>query len=85
MPQSHLGGTTTHPQKGRQVPWRQRVRGVGGHDHLLGEGKALKSLRASRKTGNMQPREVGRLKNPPECIRVMDDERILGLKERDFR
>ena len=33
---------------------------------VLGEGKGLKSLRASRKKGNMQPQEVGGWGDPPE-------------------
>jgi hypothetical protein len=43
----------------------------------LGGGKELKSLRASRKNGNMQPREVGvwgTIKNVPETWEVRDSQ-----------
>jgi hypothetical protein len=33
---------------------------------VLCEGKGMKSLRASRKKGNMQPQEVGGWGDPPE-------------------
>jgi hypothetical protein len=52
---------------------------------VLSEGKELKSLRASRKNENMQPREVGGWENPLKCIRDLGDGRPSGLKERKLR
>ena len=48
----------------------------------IGCGKGLKSLKASRKNGNMQPQEVGGWAVPPECTRDLGGERHSGLKER---
>jgi hypothetical protein len=53
----------------------------GEHDPVLGGGKGLKYLRASRKNGNVQPGEVRGWENPPEYTRDMGGERLSGLKE----
>jgi hypothetical protein len=54
---------------------------------VLGEGKRTEALRASRKNGNRQPREVGSWGggNPPECTSDLGGERLSGLKGRDLR
>jgi hypothetical protein len=67
-------------------------RGLGGgacwrgeHDRVLGGGKGLKSLKASRKNGNMQSQKVGGWGDLPECTRDLGDERLSELKERNLR
>jgi hypothetical protein len=57
----------------------------GKHDLVLGRRKGLKSLRASRKNGNGQPRELGGSGDPLECTRDLVGERLSELKGRDFR
>lgn len=52
---------------------------------LLGEGERLKSLRANRNKGNMQPQEERHSGHPPECTRHLGGERPSGLKQRDLR
>ena len=61
--------------------WGQR----GEHDQVLGGEKGLKSLRASRKNENRQPREIEGWGDPPECTRDLGGEGLSGLKERDRR
>ena len=45
---------------------------------LLGEGERLKSLRANRNKGNMQPQEERHSGHPPECTRYLGGERLSG-------
>jgi hypothetical protein len=66
-------------------PGRERGDQRGEHDWVLGGGKGLKSLRASRKNGNMQPWEVGGWGDPPECTRDMGSDRLSGLKGKHLR
>ena len=75
MPQSHLGGRRKQSQGERE----------GEHDRVLGGGKGLKSLKASRKNGNRQPWKVGGWGDPLECTRVLGGERLSGLKGWDLK
>jgi hypothetical protein len=66
MPQSHLGGRKKQPQVGREGgTWEGKGDGRAACDkgnlirYWEGRGKGLKSLRASRKNGDMQPQEGG--------------------------
>jgi hypothetical protein len=73
------GGRGKQPQAGREGSWRKRGWGGwrGEHDWMLVGEKGLKSLRASRKNGNMQPREMGgggTLQNVPESWDLRDSQ-----------
>ena len=57
----------------------------GEHGRILGGGKGLKSLRASRKIGNMKPQEVGDWGDLPKCTRDMGGEILSGLSESNLR
>jgi hypothetical protein len=43
------------------------------------------ALRASKKNGNRQPREIGGWRDPPKLTRDMGGERLSGLKGKDLR
>ena len=45
----------------------------------------IEALRASKKIGNTQPREMGGWGDPPECTRDLGDKRLSGIKGRDLR
>jgi hypothetical protein len=45
----------------------------------------IEALRASKKIGNTQPREMGGWGDPPECTRDLGGERLSGLKGRDLK
>ena len=49
------------------------------------EGGRTEALRASRKNGNGQPREIGDGGTPLEYTRDLGGERLSGLKGRDLK
>ena len=56
-------------------PGRERGRGEAEQDLFVGEGKGLKSLRASKKNGNTQLKGGrGTLQNVPETWEVRDSQ-----------
>jgi hypothetical protein len=52
---------------------------------VLGKGKRTEDSRASGKSGNRQPWEIGCWGKPPECNRHLGGERLSGLTRKDLR
>jgi hypothetical protein len=78
------GGTWEGKWTGLESP--AKVEGREEPDRVLGEGKKLKALRASKKNGNRQPQEIGgwRTPSPPKCTRDLEGQRLPGLIGRDL-
>jgi hypothetical protein len=73
------GKGATGREGGWEMGWKRE------YDVVLGRGKGLKSLRASRKNGNRQPQEIEGWGDPPECTRDLVGERLSGIKKMDLR